>query len=301
MGLRLKKQKGPRRALHPWSQRAADLTWEPSRFPELQWAGQTLSSPLLLLWSGVWEGPSRLPLLISPASLLCPQGLTQPGGGLEGRVSAWELSRLPVPEWVGQSPSALLPLLPKGPSHLPLLFSPLPPSYAPKDPRDLEGALEGRGSAWELSRLPWPEWAGQTPSAPLLFLPQGPSRLPLLISPASLLCPQDPHGLDGALEWGGPAWVLSRLPGPSGPGDRPPLLSCSSWRVRPTCLLLPPQPQGCRSFLASTSPPHSVPLRATGSIWGSSHLLGHQSPPPAAGRRPSCGEMQTPRLPTQPS
>ena len=67
----------------------------------------------------------------------------------------------------------------------------------------MEGALDCRGLAWELSRLPRPQWVGQSPSAPLLLLLEGPSRLPLLISPASLLCPQDPRGLDGALEWGG--------------------------------------------------------------------------------------------------
>ena len=124
VGLRLKEQKGPRRAPHPWSQREGDLTWEPSRLPGLEWAGQTPSSPLLLLWS------RRAP----PACL------------------SW---------------------------------SPWPPSYAPKDPCGLEGALEGRGSAWELSRLPGPEWVGQSPSAPLLLFPESPSHLPLLISPAS--------------------------------------------------------------------------------------------------------------------
>ena len=35
---------------------------------------------------------------------------------------------------------------------------------------------------------------------------------------------------------GVPPWELSRLPGLSGPGDRPPLLSRSSRRVPPTCL-----------------------------------------------------------------
>ena len=157
----------------PRSQRAWDLTWEPSRLPGLKWAGQSPSTPLLLLL----QGPSCLPLLISLASLLCPQGPTQPGGG-----------------------------------------------------------LEGRGPAWELGRLPMPKWVGLTPSAPLLLLPQGPSHLPLLISPAS-----------GALI----------LPG--------------------------------------------LHLRPTGSLWGSSRLLGGQSPPPAPGRHPSCGEMLTLRLPTLPS
>ena len=77
------------------------------------------SSPLLLLPSGVWEGPSRLPLLTCQASLLCPQDQCSWGwgqqGALEGGGPAWELSRLPVPEWAEQSPSSPLPLLPEGP------------------------------------------------------------------------------------------------------------------------------------------------------------------------------------------
>ena len=50
--------------------------------------------------------------------------------------------------------------------------------------------------------------------------------------------------------------------------------------------------------LAFTSPPHSVPLCPTSSLWGSSNLLGHQSPQPAASRLPSCGETLTLCLPT---
>ena len=99
-----------------------------------------------------------------------------------------------------------------------------------------EGALDRRGPAWELSRLPGPQLAGQSPSAPLPLLLDGPFRLPPLIFPASLLCPQDPGSLDGALEQGEPAWQLSKLPSPSGPGDHPPLLSHSSQRVPPACL-----------------------------------------------------------------
>ena len=62
-----------------------------------------------------WEGPYCLPLLISPASLLCPRtNLARgKGGALEGRELTWEFSRLPVPEWVGQSPSSSLRLLPE--------------------------------------------------------------------------------------------------------------------------------------------------------------------------------------------
>ena len=104
-GVRLKEQKGPRHSPHPWSRREGDLTWEPSRLPGLEWAGQMPSSPLLLLP----EGPSHLPLLISPASLLYPQDQCGQGGGvaLEGRGPAWELSRLTVLEWAGQTPSLL--------------------------------------------------------------------------------------------------------------------------------------------------------------------------------------------------
>ena len=79
--------------------------------------------------------------------------------------------------------------------------SPDLPSLPPMSPRTYvawRGCLEGRGSAWELSRLPGPEWTGQSPSTPLPLLLARSSRLPLLISPASLLCPQDPRGLDGS-------------------------------------------------------------------------------------------------------
>ena len=91
--LRLKELKGPRCAPHPWSHRAGDLTWEPSRPPGLEWAGQMPSSPA----PPILDGSSPLPLLISLASLLCPQGPMQPEGALEDRGSAWELSRLPGP------------------------------------------------------------------------------------------------------------------------------------------------------------------------------------------------------------
>ena len=74
-GLRLKEQKGPRSAPHPWSQRTGDLTWQPSRLPGLKRAGQTPSSPLLLLP----DGSSHLPLLISPASLAAWMGLWRAG------------------------------------------------------------------------------------------------------------------------------------------------------------------------------------------------------------------------------
>ena len=116
----------------------------------------------------------------------------------------------------------------EGHSCLPLLISPAS-LLCPQDPRSLEGTLECRGPAWELSRLP--EWVTQSPSTPLLLLPESSSRLPLLISLAS----------------GAP--ILSSL-----------------------------------HFSSSLTPPCP-----TGSLWGSPHLLGHQSFPPAGGRCPSCG------------
>ena len=79
VGLRLKTQKGHRHVPHPWSQRAGDLTWEPSRLPGLLWAGQLPSASLLLLL----DGSSHLPLLMSSASLLCPQDPCGLDGALE--------------------------------------------------------------------------------------------------------------------------------------------------------------------------------------------------------------------------
>ena len=74
--------------------------------------------PLLLL-----EGPSRLPLLISLASLLCPQDPHGLEGALDCRELAWELSRLPMPQWVGQLPSTpLSPVFPDLPG-----LPPMPP------------------------------------------------------------------------------------------------------------------------------------------------------------------------------
>ena len=63
------------------SQRAGDLTWEPSKLPGLEGVGQMPSSPRLLLP----QCPSRLPLLISPVTLLFPQGPTWPGEGFGGQ------------------------------------------------------------------------------------------------------------------------------------------------------------------------------------------------------------------------
>ena len=129
-GLGSRNRRGPGVPPHPWSHRAEDLTWERSRLSGLEWAEQSPSSLLLLLQSG--RGPPTC-----------------------------------------------------------LSWSPWPPSCAPKDPCALKGALEGRELAWELSRLPRPEWVGQSPSTPLPLFPESISCLPLLICLASgvpILC-----------------------------------------------------------------------------------------------------------------
>ena len=86
VGLRLKKQKGPRHAPHPLSQRAGDLTWELSRLPGLGGWGEC--PPLVSCSSGL--GGSLL-----PASTDLP--------GLRGADPIWPPLLLPP-----QSPYVLL-------------------------------------------------------------------------------------------------------------------------------------------------------------------------------------------------
>ena len=152
---------------------------------------------------------------------------------------------------------------------------------------------------WEPVRLPGLEcwsspllllWSWMAPPTCLSWSPRPPS-----------CAPRTHAAWRGLWREGVPAWELSTVPGPSGPGDYPPLLSCCSWRVTPACLSWSPWPQGRRSYLASTSPPPSVPPHPTCSLGGSSHFLGRQCPPPGAGRCPSCGETLTRHLPTLPS
>ena len=89
VGLRLKEQKGPRCAPHLWSQRAGDLTWEPSKLPGLE-----------------WEGPSRLPLLISPASGVPILSDLQFSSPLSPPTSyQFTLGFLPSP-WASESPTS---------------------------------------------------------------------------------------------------------------------------------------------------------------------------------------------------
>ena len=68
VGLRLKDQKGLRCALHPWSQRAGDLTWEPSRLPGLEGGGKR--PPLLSCSSSLSRPlPPASPDLFGPPAM----------------------------------------------------------------------------------------------------------------------------------------------------------------------------------------------------------------------------------------
>ena len=97
------------------------LAWELSRLSQPQWGRQSPSAPLPLLL----DGPSRLPFLISPASLLCPQaGPLWPRWGFGGWGSGLGAQQAPWPERARQSPSTPLRLFLESPSHLPLLISP---------------------------------------------------------------------------------------------------------------------------------------------------------------------------------
>ena len=121
VGLRLKEQKAPRHAPLPWSQRAGDLSWELSRLPVPEWAGQSPSAPLPLLWSG--RAPpaclslSPWPPSYAPRTHMAWLGLWRWDTSLGAQQAPW-------PEWARRLPSALLPLFLESPSHLLLLMSP---------------------------------------------------------------------------------------------------------------------------------------------------------------------------------
>ena len=171
----------------------------PSRFPGLEWAGHTPSSPAPL----VWEGPSCLPLLISRPPSYAPRTSVArgEGEGLEGRGLAWDLSRLPVPKWAGQLPSLLSCssgwlFLPASPDHPDL--HPMPssthtawrgPWRAGDRPGSSAGSLgpNGRGNRLRSS-----------PTLPGEFLPPASPDLPSLrhanpVWPPLLLPPQSPY------------------------------------------------------------------------------------------------------------
>ena len=129
------------------------------------------------------------------------------------------------------------------------------------------------------------------PSAPLPFLPDGPSHLSLLISPASLLCPQEPMWPEGG--FGGQGTGLGAQQAPRAAVSRAVALCLSP--VTPGESLQPAPPDlPCLRDADPVWPPlllpASVPPCPTGSLGGSSCLFGRQGPLPAGGRCPSCGE-----------
>ena len=84
-------------------------------------------APLLLLL----QGPSRLPLLISPASLLCPQGPTQPAGGFGGQGTGLGAQQAPH-VWVGRTVTLhFSPALPGWPLSPATPDLPSPPPMSP--------------------------------------------------------------------------------------------------------------------------------------------------------------------------
>ena len=90
--------------------------------------------------------------------------------------------------------------------------------------------LRGRGPHLGAQQASWARVGGAVAllSSPAPLVWEGPSRLPLLISPASLLCLQDQCGCGGAWRMGDQPGSSGGSPCPSGRGNCPPLLSCSS-------------------------------------------------------------------------
>ena len=170
-------------------------TWL-ARGPRRQWTGP--GSPTGFLGPGAWgecqpclpwsscPGGSPHPhcrIHLSSSPLLPPSHAhrTQESGedpgewrtGLGAQPASWGQSgqgkRLPHLPW-----SSVL----KGPSHLPLLFFPPPPSYAPRTNAAQRGPRKLEDLAQEPHRLPGADWAGERLDAlpPILQAPQGPSR-----------------------------------------------------------------------------------------------------------------------------
>ena len=171
------------------------------------------SHPLLLSCSSQKTPPTFLSRSSCPPSYAPKDSLSLEGALVWGGT-AQELSRLPVPlpEWAGQTPSTPFPLLLEGPSHLPLLVSPASLLCLQGPTQGGRRVLGRQGASLGAHQAPWPEWVGQSSSTSLQLLPEDPFHLPLLISLASLLCSQDPGGLERALE--GRFWPVSSAGSP---------------------------------------------------------------------------------------
>ena len=99
---------------------------------------------------------------------------------------------------------------------------------------------EGGGPHLVAQQASWAQVGGANAlcSSPVPLVLEVPAHLPLLISPAYFLCPQDQRVPEVALESGGLSWDLSRLPEPEWVGQLPsaPLLLLLFWGTPPTCL-----------------------------------------------------------------
>ena len=211
---------------------------------------------------------------------------------------------------VGGGNARRIPPILEGPTPLAsLLLPPLLPSYAPRTPAARGGLREWRtrpgspagilgfeGNSCHAS--PGPPVLEGSPSIRLSSF--APPHLPPMP-----LGPMRPGG--GLGGWSNECGSPAGFPGPDWAGEMlgvlPPILQAPRGPSRHgNPYPLPATPQGHRSCLVSTSPPPSVPPHPTGSLCGSSRLLGHQGPPPVAGRLPSsCGETLTWCPPTPPS
>ena len=166
----------------------------------------------------------------------------------------------------------------------------------------------GRGSHLGAQQASWARMgrANSLLSSPAPLVLEGPSCLPLPFSPQPPSYALRTNVAGGGEGLGGQGTglgaYLAGSPGSSGWGNCPPSSSPTPPGGPLRCLpLLISLASAHRSCLASTSPLPSVPPCPTSSLGGSSHLLGCQGPPPAADRRPSCGEMLIWHLPTPPS
>ena len=130
------------------------------------------------------RGPDVSPTLVSE------------GGGphLGAQQASW--ARVGGANALHSSPA---PPVPQGPSHLPLLFSPWTPSYAPRTSVAGVGGGPGeQGTGLGAQQPPQPEWVGQSPSSSSPAPPGGP------LPPAS----PDLPGLRGS----DPVWSPLLLP-----------------------------------------------------------------------------------------
>ena len=131
-------------------------------------------------------------------------------------------------------------------------------------------------------------------SSPAPLVLEGPPCLPLPISPASLLCPQDLRSPEGTIEGIRPSPRAERTSLANWAGDvlamLPPIPEPKGVQRSGNPSPLSATPQGCWSCPVSTSPPPSVPPHPTSSVGGSSCHLGRQGPPPESCRFSSCEE-----------